>query len=241
MYVLQESRYDWLLVGLVAAISIAVSTHQLAPVFSIDDRYLIIGLSAVITIGIVRYFRFSVVVLVSALAVGANLPAELAERLGVSTAIMLATLAVIVVVSMANQVYKKLPTGIEDEYIAKKPEGCGEFLKAINLGDLHRVKTFVENGIKVNSCTVYGTTPLMFATNKGYYDIAKYLLDHGANPRAKTRSGDTALSLAERFEFDHIADLIRAAELSVVSDTEFEPVPVMSSSLPEQQAKAIAA
>lgn len=217
MFIIQESKTDWLLVGLVAIILLAANTAGYSGSRSyVDDQFLVYALIAVTTLGIIRYFRFSAVVLICMLSIGANLPDELATRLGVSSNISLAALIIILVASLANHFFKTLPVGTEDEYIAKKPEGCGTLLKAIDQGDLAKVRSLVENGVNVNTCTIYGTTPLMFAASKGYYDIAKCLLENGADPQARTKRGDTALYLAEHIESDHLAELIRSAVLGSV-------------------------
>ncbi|KPK48676.1 MAG: hypothetical protein AMS22_14955, partial [Thiotrichales bacterium SG8_50] len=63
----------------------------------------------------------------------------------------------------------------------------------------------------VNVRTVNGTTPLMVASSKGYSDIVKLLLDHGADPRAKKADGVSALAIAEHGGFSRTVDILRRA------------------------------
>src|SRR5262249_31700609 len=46
-----------------------------------------------------------------------------------------------------------------------------------------------------------GTTPLVIAAINGQFDLAKYLLDHGANPNLPSDSGMTALYAAVNVEW----------------------------------------
>jgi len=46
-----------------------------------------------------------------------------------------------------------------------------------------------------------GTTPLVIAAINGHFDLAKYLLDHGANPNLPSHSGMTALYAALNVEW----------------------------------------
>ncbi len=52
------------------------------------------------------------------------------------------------------------------------------------------------------------STPLILAATYGYGGIARQLLKHGANPKAVNRQGDTALTVAERYNFIEIANLL---------------------------------
>ncbi|XP_050304628.1 caseinolytic peptidase B protein homolog [Anthonomus grandis grandis] len=57
-----------------------------------------------------------------------------------------------------------------------------KFLKAIQYGLTHEVKSLIKNGVDVNLRHHLGWTPLMVATVSGQYDIVKLLLENGANP-----------------------------------------------------------
>ncbi len=53
--------------------------------------------------------------------------------------------------------------------------------------------------VDVNQTSVDGSSPLLVAVQNGYYDIATYLMDHGANPNlANTKGWTPALSRGEK-------------------------------------------
>ena len=65
---------------------------------------------------------------------------------------------------------------------------------AARQGALRTVQTFVELGASVDAFSPADrTTPLLIATINGQFDIAKYLLDHGARPNLASDAGMTPL------------------------------------------------
>jgi ankyrin repeat protein len=56
-----------------------------------------------------------------------------------------------------------------------------------------------------------GATPLLNASFNGHVEAVRDLLFHGANPRAATTNGDTALFLATVNGHKAVAKLLRAA------------------------------
>lgn len=81
---------------------------------------------------------------------------------------------------------------------------------AISKGDIATVKKFVEYGMDVNESR-NGMTPLMYAARYNNAEIAKFLIEKGANILAKDYNGYTALNLAEGGNATKVADVIRAA------------------------------
>nr|WP_294937766.1 ankyrin repeat domain-containing protein [uncultured Flavobacterium sp.] len=81
---------------------------------------------------------------------------------------------------------------------------------AISKGDLATVKKFVEYGVDVNEAK-NGMTPLMYAARYNNPEIAKFLIEKGANIDAKNHNGYTALKLAEGGKATKVAEVIRAA------------------------------
>jgi hypothetical protein len=73
----------------------------------------------------------------------------------------------------------------------------GAFCKLIQLGDFDAVKALIEEGEDVNKKST-GLTPLMFAARYNKAEIAKLLVENGANLKLKSdRKGFTALKWAE--------------------------------------------
>ncbi|MGL4562597.1 MAG: ankyrin repeat domain-containing protein [Brevinema sp.] len=62
--------------------------------------------------------------------------------------------------------------------------------------NLPAIKQALQQGINVNETDSLGFTALHVASWNGFYDIAKTLLDYGANPNILTRSGSSPLRFA---------------------------------------------
>jgi hypothetical protein len=211
VFILRESSKDWLFVIIVTLLAIGANLpEEWAETFSIDQRYLLVGLMAIIGVSLVRYLKFSLVLVVAILAVGANMPAELAEKFGIDTNILLLALVSMIVMSLSNRLLK-LPSGLEKQQGAKSTHGAAALFNAIVNGRLATVEALISAGANVNVRTVNGTTPLMVAASKGYSDIVKLLLDHGADARAKKADGVSALAIAEHGGFTRTVDVLRRA------------------------------
>jgi ankyrin repeat protein len=77
------------------------------------------------------------------------------------------------------------------------------------------VKYMLENKADPNARTKYDygsilkdSTPLIIAATYGYGGIARQLLLHGANPKLLNRQGESAIIVAERYNFIEIVNLI---------------------------------
>ena len=65
---------------------------------------------------------------------------------------------------------------------------------AARQGAMRTIQTLVEMGANVNQVSPADrTSPLVIATINGHFDIAKYLLDHGAEPNLASEAGMTPL------------------------------------------------
>ena len=65
---------------------------------------------------------------------------------------------------------------------------------AARQGAARAVEALVESGADVNAASpADGTTPIVIATINGQFDLAKYLLDHGADPNMPSDAGMTPL------------------------------------------------
>lgn len=72
-----------------------------------------------------------------------------------------------------------------------------DLLAATRKGDLAQVKALLDKGAGVNSKSPYGSTPLFFACDRGYVEVARLLIERGADVNVKdTFYGATALTWA---------------------------------------------
>lgn len=70
------------------------------------------------------------------------------------------------------------------------------------------VSALLRTGIDVNIRNVAGITPLMAAAELGSADVARVLLDSGANPAIADMDGDTAYDIAVRKGHDTVAAML---------------------------------
>lgn len=211
MFILRESSKDWIIVTLVAVLAVGANAPETwAKYIAVDQRYLLAGLIGIVGVALVRYLKFTLLLVVAILAMGANLPGELAAKFGVDSNILLLALVAMVVMSLSNRLLR-LPTGTEKKQGARSTHGAAALFNAIVNGRVATVESLIEAGANVNVRTVNGTTPLMVAAAKGYSDIVRVLLDHGARHDVRKSDGTTALSIAEKGGFTRTAELIRRA------------------------------
>ena len=71
--------------------------------------------------------------------------------------------------------------------------GMTALIYAAREGQMNAVKALVESGANINQVSGDKISPMVEAIINGHLDIAKYLLDHGADPNLATVSGLTAL------------------------------------------------
>jgi ankyrin repeat protein len=209
--ILRESPRDWVLVIVVALLSLGSNLPTAwTDAISLDRRFFLGGLIAVVGVALVRYLKVTLLLVIVILAIGANLPEDVAKEFGVDPQFMLLALVAMVVISLSNKVFK-LPTGLEKSGRSKSVHGAAALFNSILKGRIAVVQSLLIQGVNVNVRTVTGKTPLMAAAYKGYSDIVQLLLDNGADATIADHSGDTALKMAERAGFTRLADQIRKA------------------------------
>ncbi len=211
MVVLKESKRDWVLVGLVVLLAIAANLPpELQDTLSFDRRILLAGLLGVVAVALVRYLKFTLILVIAILAIGANLPEEIAKEFGVDPQIMLLALVAMIVISLSNKLLK-LPTGLEKTGRSKSVHGAAALFTAILKGRVAVVQSLLQQGVNVNVKTVSGKTPLMAAAYKGYGDVVQLLLDSGADVNMRDARGDSALKIASRAGYTRVVELLTKA------------------------------
>jgi ankyrin repeat protein len=64
------------------------------------------------------------------------------------------------------------------------------------------VRLLVEAGADVNAANAYGMTPLALAVDSSLFEVASYLVEHGANPNTKCSGGVTVRELLDDIASD---------------------------------------
>lgn len=107
---------------------------------------------------------------------------------------------------------KILPRVQEIEIMAGKEE----FFNAIRSGNLEGIQKVLTSVPELlNAIDERGSTPLLLATYYGHMEVAKYLLDSGAEVDAKDSSGNTALMGVCFKGYENIAALLVNAGANV--------------------------
>jgi ankyrin repeat protein len=80
--------------------------------------------------------------------------------------------------------------------------GLTPLLLAARQGYTESVQALIKAGADINQASAGDqTAPLLIATINGHFDLARLLLDHGANPKATSENGATALYAALNCEW----------------------------------------
>ena len=66
-------------------------------------------------------------------------------------------------------------------------------VEAAGLGKVKEIQRFLDSGKSINSTDEEGMTPLMMAALSRKYTNMKFLIEHGANIKAKDNDGTTTL------------------------------------------------
>jgi ankyrin repeat protein len=90
-------------------------------------------------------------------------------------------------------------------------------LLAVNKSDTGNVKLLLSRGANVNTSTVDGVTPLMYAADNGNLDLVKTLINAGADINKKPFNGATALIVTSKRNHYEIAEYLvgKKADLNI--------------------------
>jgi uncharacterized protein len=93
--------------------------------------------------------------------------------------------------------------------------GCGSLSKSAINGSVDGVNKYLAMGENINEVDKWGWTPLLWTAFYNYYDVAKFLLEHGANVNARTRNSyrsiekdSTALIIASYYGHEGLVRLL---------------------------------
>ena len=175
-----------------------------------NRKFLLGTVVAVAVIAMFRYLQMLLLLIISILAIGANLPNELATDLNVSPLTAMVVLGLLIALTLFNRMFRLMPThkGAQFESPDEDDDASREDLSELDAasarhrmlfsiarGDIGTVRQLLDTGIGANF-SMNGTTPLHLATEKGYSNIVKLLIENGANLLAQNAEGHTPLDVA---------------------------------------------
>jgi uncharacterized protein len=88
-------------------------------------------------------------------------------------------------------------------------------LKAVESGDLRRLRALLDQGVDPDFQNTDGETLLMLAMHRGHVDTANMLLDAGADVHLRSNDGATALFWAARYGYLELVERLLAAGANV--------------------------
>jgi Ankyrin repeats (many copies) len=173
----------------------------------IDRNTLLAALTVVVVVAMFRYLQMMLLLTISVLAIGANVPAELASELGISQLALIVSLSVLIAITLLNRAFKLLPEKKEHK-ATEIIEGRQLLLAAIAKGDRPTLHRLLVGNIGVNF-TLNGMSPLHLAAEKGYPDIVRMLISYGADFRIRNAEGKTPLEIAQaKRKFVHTEEIL---------------------------------
>ncbi len=203
---LQFTKKELIVLIAVALMSLLANLPEGYESGLINRKMLLASMVAVVVIAMFRYLQMLVLLVISILAIGANLPQDLAEDIGVSQTVLLASLGCLIAITLLNRAFKVLPTHagepletpdevVDDILDLDAASARHRMLFAIARGDITTVRILLDMHTGVNF-SINGTTPLHQATEKGYSNIVQLLIDNGADLLAKNAEGKIPLDIA---------------------------------------------
>lgn len=200
---LQFPAKDAAALGGVTLLALLANLPQGYGSWLVNRETLLIALGAVVVIALFHYLEAFLLLIITTLAIGANLPRELAADLGISQVALMLALGAIIVLTLLNRRFEFLPVaaGTEDEFAPEDTmiidlSGPRErMMEAIAHGRVTAIRQLIAIYPDVNF-RVDGATPLHVAAEKGYSAIVQLLIDAGADLLAENARGETPLDVA---------------------------------------------
>lgn len=205
----KEKKREIFLLSIVTLISLVANLPHKMLADMVDQKLLLIVLAAVVVIALFYYLNLLLFLCVVALAVGANLPDQLADSLGISPIVMLTFLVLLVMISQMNAVFKKFET-VKVEKKHDSEESRKAVLAAVSKGDLTKLHWLLNANVEINFAED-GVTPLILAAEKGYTDVIQSLISNGADLSVMNPSGQTAVEIALANGFNRTAEIMKLA------------------------------
>ena len=175
----------------------------------VNKDLLLSVLAAFIIIALFRYLRWMLFLTVTILALGANLPEQLASVVNVDPIIMVATLVALVLISLLNHVFKLLPTDV----VANRTDSSQSrkaVLEAAKSGNLSKLKHLLTMNVEVNFLQD-GTSPAHIVAEQGNNELMQALINYGVNLNIINKDGLTPMEIAMALGFKHTVEMLKAS------------------------------
>jgi hypothetical protein len=202
---------EFTLMGLITVNAILANLPRVyvEDTLGINYNYLLAGLACTVVVGLFLYLKFFYLIAVVLLIVGANMPDQIAEQLGMSKLPLILALVLMVGISLINYVVKLLPTGLEPKPREKSAEGIRAMFYGIEKNNLPYTQKVLSMRFDPNLRHDNGQTPLSYAAMKGDPKMVELLLRNGADATLATAEGDTPVEVALRMGHSEIADQLK--------------------------------
>lgn len=208
----QKQITEWTLVGLVGAMAlIANLPRHLIDKIGLEPGVVMALLGVMVVIALFLYVRFFFFLLYALLAIGANLPDQWADSLGIRTMPMLVALIIMVALSVLNRGAKMLPSGLEPKPRKQNPEATQVLLDAIARDNLPYIKTLLAMQFDLDTTDDQGMTPLMRAAQRGNFKVVQMFIKYGASPLLSGPSG-RASEVALQHNFPAVSEFLKKVE-----------------------------
>ena len=218
---LSKRAREWSLFILIGLTAILANLPQAwLEQISVNRNWLLGILALTVFIALFLYLKFQFFMLVVLLALGANMPSEVSESLGISPLPLVIAMAAMVGVSLINYVVALLPTGLEEKPKEQSAEGIKALFYAIEKGNLVYAQKVLSMNFDPNLRADNGYTPLMYAAARGDTKMCELFLRNGADVNIMSSEGDTAIELALRVGSQEVADLLKAARVEQLAREE---------------------
>jgi hypothetical protein len=212
---------EWTLFSLVGLTAITANLPQEWLDQTSINRNLLLGILALtVFIALFLYLKFQFFILVVLLALGANMPGEVSESLGISTMPLVIAMSFMVGISLINYVVDLLPTGLEEKPKEQSAEGIKALFYAIEKGNLAYAQKVLSMNFDPNLRADNGYTPLMYAAARGDHKMCELLIRNGADVNVMSADGDTAIELALRVGSQEVADVLKKARIEQMAREE---------------------
>ena len=209
---------EWALVTLISLTAVLANLpRDMLEGWGVNPDHLIAILAIAVLISLFFYLKFTFLLMFIALAAGANMPPQIAEKLGISTVPLILALAAMVGISLINYVIGLLPTGLEEKPKEKSAEGIKTLFYAIEKGNLVYAQKILSMNFDPNLLADNGYTPLMYASARGNAQMVELLIRNGADVTIMSHDGDTALEIALKMGSIEVADIIKKARADQVA------------------------